>query len=75
MPPYGNRNGESGVRYYELGEQSITVTFSGGDTYLYTYRSAGRQNVETIKKLAQAGEGLSTFISRKVKDKFDRKLY
>jgi hypothetical protein len=75
MQPYGNRNGESGVRYYELGEQSSTVTFSGGDTYRYTYRSAGRQNVETMKKLAQAGQGLSTFISREVKQKFERKLY
>jgi hypothetical protein len=70
---YGNKNGHSGVVAYEIGEDSITVKFSGGDTYLYSYASAGKKRVETMKKLARSGEGLSTFISQEVRERFERK--
>lgn len=74
MQRYGNQSGKSGVRAYEIGERAIAVEFEGGDTYLYTYASAGRQRVETMKRLAKAGQGLSTYISREVKDKFAEKV-
>lgn len=74
MLRYANKQGGSGVVRYEIGEEAIAVKFVGGETYLYTYRSAGKKNVETMKNLARKGEGLSTFISREVKEKFERKL-
>jgi len=74
MTKYGNQSGNSGVTAFRIAPTSITVTFSNGATYLYTYRSAGRKNVETMKILARAGEGLSTFISQHVRDRFARKL-
>lgn len=67
MQPYQNCAGDSGVVAYEAGTDYIRVQFVGGDTYLYTYRSAGAHNVEHMKELAAAGKGLSTFISRTVK--------
>lgn len=74
MQRYANKSGNSGVRAYETGEQGIAIEFEGGDTYLYTYGSAGRLRVETMKRLAKAGKGLSTYISREVKDKYAEKV-
>jgi hypothetical protein len=64
MQPYGNRSGGSGVRAYEIGPDFIRVQFPRGEPYLYTYESAGRDNVERMKELAASGRGLSTFISQ-----------
>jgi hypothetical protein len=74
MTRYANRKGDSGVVAYEIGDEAIAVEFTGGDIYLYSYRSAGKKRVETMKKLARKGEGLSTFISREVKELFERKI-
>jgi hypothetical protein len=74
MLRYANKQGSSGVIRYETGAEAIAIEFVGGDMYLYTYDSAGKKNVETMKKLARKGEGLSTFISREVKEKYERKL-
>lgn len=72
MKRYGNRHGRSGVTAYEIGPDSISVKFVNGDVYRYTYRSAGRAQVERMKALAESGQGLSTFISRHVRDAYER---
>lgn len=73
MQPYGNRAGDSGVVAYEAGTDFIRVRFTNGDTYLYTYESAGAHNIEQMKELAAAGRGLSTFVSRTVKGMYAAK--
>lgn len=40
MERYKNLGRDSGVSAYEIGDDSITVQFSTGEVYLYTYRSA-----------------------------------
>ncbi|MEW6707680.1 MAG: hypothetical protein AB1430_22780 [Pseudomonadota bacterium] len=73
MKRYGNRHGRSGVRAYEIGADSIAVQFAGSDeVYRYSYRSAGRERVEHMKALAEAGRGLSTFIARHVRNDYER---
>ena len=74
MPRYANRRGDSSVVAYEIDEDSITVEFEGGARYVYTYQSAGSANVEQMKRLAIAGEGLQTFINRVVKKGYAKKL-
>lgn len=74
MPRYANRGGDSGVVAYELGDDSITVEFSDGSVYLYTYASAGAANIEHMKDLAERGEGLNEFIKRHVNKGYERKL-
>jgi len=66
---------EEGIESYEVGEDFIVVKFStpsrtGGTLYKYSYASAGKENVEEMKKLAEAGTGLSPFITANT-----RKLY
>ena len=72
MQRYGNRTGVSGIRAYAFGEDFIKVRFDDA-IYKYTYASAGRHNVEQMKMLALAGEGLSTFISRHVQGAYESK--
>lgn len=49
MERYQNLAGNSGVVAYELGRDFIRVQFTGGETYLYTYESAGAAAVELIR--------------------------
>jgi hypothetical protein len=68
MQRYKNLNGTSGIRAYQIGAGSISVQFSSGHHYLYTDLSAGPANIAEMQRLAAAGCGLSTFISRVIRD-------
>lgn len=63
-------NGDSGVLSYEIGNDFIIVKFKTGAVYTYTYASAGKEKVETMKMLAKSGDGLNSFINR-----YAKKLY
>jgi hypothetical protein len=73
MPQYANRNGNSGVAAYKIGNDSICVEFSTGARYLYTYASAGAANIETMKELAIQGSGLNSFINKVVRKNYASK--
>lgn len=73
MERYGNNDGDSGVRAYEIGLDFIRINFSSGSVYLYTYESAGKDNIEQMKLLAQRGDGLNTFINTKVRNLYAQK--
>lgn len=64
MTPYLSKSGKrSGVTAYEIGNTFIIVQFNRGQ-YKYSYSSCGRAAVETMKELALASNGLSTFIAQ-----------
>jgi len=71
---YQNRHHDSGVAAYEIGDDYITVEFVGGPLYMYTHKIPGAGHVEHMKKLAAQGRGLSTYISREVKDRYAERL-
>ena len=73
MIPYKNLSGSSGVSAYETGSDSIAVQFNDGGLYLYNYRSAGNQNIETMKTLAAKGLGLNSYINTHVRKLYARK--
>ncbi|SAK52946.1 hypothetical protein [Caballeronia ptereochthonis] len=64
MQHYRNLAGNSGVEAFDILRHAIKVRFVNGATYLYDYRVPGRAHVEEMKRLARAGRGLSTYISR-----------
>jgi hypothetical protein len=66
MERYRNLSGDSGVLAFEVGDAAIAVQFRSGVIYDYTYASAGHGNIEQMKRLARAGQGLGTFISQNV---------
>ena len=53
-----------GVTGYQAGDDYILVQFKEHEVYKYTYRSAGEYAVQTMKDLARAQHGLSTFIAQ-----------
>ncbi|MCA1247224.1 hypothetical protein [Massilia sp. MS-15] len=74
MHRYRNTSGESGVLAYDIGQDSITIQFQGGERYLYTERSAGAENIARMQELAREGRGLSTFVSQHIRSRYARKL-
>jgi len=68
-----NLGGESGVVAYEIGPDFIRGQFSDGAIYLYTYTSAGSNNIERMKQLARHGQGLNSFINTTVRKAYARK--
>lgn len=62
MEPYKNHSGNSKVKAYELEPEGITVQFSNGEVYAYSYSHTGKAHVENMKELARSGSGLGTYI-------------
>ena len=57
---------------FEIEDTSITVYFKGTSRpYIYSYRKAGIQHVEEMKRLALAGDGLNEYINDYVKKSYD----
>ncbi len=71
---YGNLSGHSGVRYFAVSASSICVWFKDGEGYEYDSRRPGREHVDAMKRLAEEGRGLVTYINRHVRANFARKL-
>lgn len=60
MQIYADIDRDSGVMGFEIEDTSITVYFKGTSRpYIYSYRKAGIQHVEEMKRLALAGDGLN----------------
>jgi hypothetical protein len=74
MTRYRNRGGNSGVKAYEIGQTFIKVELATGEIYVYDNINPGKEHVEKMKILAQAGKGLSTYITRHVKENYADKL-
>ncbi|HVI59473.1 MAG TPA: hypothetical protein VM619_11485 [Luteimonas sp.] len=74
MKRYANRSGDSGVQAYRITADAIFVRFANRDEpYEYSSKGlAGPQRVARMKALAEAGKGLSTFISRHAHDLYER---
>jgi len=73
MDLYRDTNGDSGVDAYQIGDSFIRVRFKDAAVYLYTNESAGVDNIQQMKKLAQSGDGLNAFINKHVKKRYARK--
>ena len=74
MENYKNVYGNSGVRAYHISKDAISIMFSDGKTYKYTYESTGWQSIEIMKELAQKGVGLTTFINQRVRNRYAERM-
>ncbi|MCK9582619.1 MAG: hypothetical protein M0Q46_03215 [Endomicrobiales bacterium] len=75
MAIYKNLSGNSGVVSYEIKQEAIVVEFKDGryQNYQYDYLSAGRLNIEEMKRLALIGQGLNTYIMNNVRKGYSSK--
>lgn len=74
--PYVSRSGKSNIRsvtFDDLGTQ-IIIKFKDGSSYLYTNTSTGAMTIKKMIQLARMGNGLNSYISRVVKNKYQMKL-
>jgi hypothetical protein len=62
------------VKAYHIGDSYIEVVFQTGETYLYNEIRPGPQHVNKMQKFAEAGKGLSTYISKYVRDNYYAKI-
>lgn len=73
MEQYSNYGGGSNVKSYSIGDTYIKVSFNKSTkVYTNSYKSAGVENVEQMKKLARQGCGLNSFINKNVKYDYER---
>lgn len=68
MTPYSSYGNIAG---YDIGDDYIKVYFNSGQDYTYSYQSAGKDNVDEMKSLAQSGNGLNGFINSVVKYNYE----
>lgn len=73
VTPYKNLSGNSGITAYQIAGDRITLQFNNGHTYVYTYHTPGRDAVEAMKILAEKGIGLSTYISKVIRGRYEEK--
>lgn len=73
MHNYSNENKQSNITGFELTTDSIRVQFASGSVYEYTNESAGSDHVREMKRLAMAGQGLSSYINRNVRNRWSSK--
>ena len=71
MRQYGGNTKRRGVTGFEIGPESIDVEFTSGWIYHFSYQRPGQPRVEHMKQLAESGHGLSTFINKHVKNRFE----
>lgn len=71
--PYKNISGVSGVHFFAVGPSFIRVWFKGGG-YEYDHVKPGAHHVAAMKRLAEEGRGLATYINQHVRTNFARKI-
>lgn len=54
----------SGIKGYKYGTDYIIIYFKRGSAYTYSANSCGTEHVDAMKRLADAQNGLSAYISR-----------
>ncbi|MFZ3516627.1 hypothetical protein LC147_26515 [Vibrio harveyi] len=73
MQIYGDTDGDSNVYGFEIYDDAISVWFHGSNKeYTWSYDRAGSDHVENMKELAIQGNGLNSYIQRRVKFSYDR---
>ena len=73
METYKNKSGDAGVKAFDTGPDFIKVQFRDSPKiYTYSYINPGREHVEQMKILARKGTGLTTYINRNVKSRFEK---
>ncbi len=74
LRPYGSGSAHSGITHFALLPQAIIVLFQDGSAYLYTDDLPGKQHIRHMRALAEAGQGLTTYINQKVRSNYAESL-
>ena len=72
MERYANLSGNSPISHFQIESDRIIVWFKGSKSYSYSNGRAGQGHVETMKSLARSGSGLCAYITRNVRNDYDK---
>lgn len=64
MKHYKNLNYGSSVLAYEYGSEWITIEYVSGRVHTYKYEDTGKEHVDAMKKYADKGKGLDSYIAQ-----------
>ncbi len=72
---YKSQNPNAGVVNYEMTDVAIILEFSNAKyRYVYNEQAPGLAHVEAMKRLALAGQGLTTYINQHVREHYASKV-
>jgi hypothetical protein len=72
---YRSTNPDAGVVNYEMLADGIILEFGDQEyRYLYNSQKPGAEHVENMKRLAVAGDGLTTYVNQHVRENYAAKL-
>jgi len=72
---YENLDGHSGVAAYDIRPGEIRLRFVDRDTiYVYTAVRPGAKHVREMQRLAEAGEGLATYVNQHVRENYEHTI-
>jgi hypothetical protein len=76
MKRYRNKGGDAGVAAYDYDTDSIRVKFMRDGTYEYTRASVGAAHLRAMKRRADSGGGLTTYINQhsEVRDGYAKRI-
>lgn len=75
MISYKNFNGNSNVKCYNISENYIDIEFyNTPSVYRYSNVVPGIQVLNELKRLANQGYGLNSYINRCVKKNYERRI-
>jgi hypothetical protein len=63
MKTYKDMGGDSGVIAYDYGDNWMRIQFRHGGTYEYLSSVIGTMHLSEMKRLADSGDGLGTYIN------------
>lgn len=75
MTHYINYGGNSGVESYDSGDGWFMVRFKDGSLYLYTTKSTTEDHLYQMRRLAEMGSGLNSYLNRVVGKQYAGRNY
>ena len=75
MQRYQSSNINTGIIAYDILPDGVSIKFRDGSVNLYTIESTGKKHIAQMEKLAQKGEGLTTYINQHVRENYAEKLH
>ena len=73
MKPYKNLSNESGIARYEILANGIRVHWDSDAVYFYSEESTGIEHIAEMKRFAEKGRGLATYINQHVRENYEYK--
>ena len=73
MKEYKNLSNESGILKYEILTNGIRIQWDSDAVYFYSDTSTGADHIVEMKRLAEKGRGLATYINQHVRANYEYK--